>query len=583
MSERIDLEIQAKIEKFRAEMGKIPGITAQAADKSAAALQKGLYVQAAKDAAGLGKATASAADVAGKSWADLGKKVSSLAGGPIAQLGDAVFELVPKAGQASAALGGVAAVGAGLAGAVVAAGAMAMAWKGIADAATAAEERAVKAGDASRIPTDARRGVEAYRAASEALTRTVDVLVATMGGELAGGLADVAAGAKMAVDTFLEWRKASKNTTTTLGKVRDVTDDMGRALRAVLTLGLSEWFRGAAEEAEKLTDKTKGLTENQLDDIQKAAEDEDNIRRDAAKRAAKLLEEQKKAREAAYKKRKADDLELLKALEADKAYYDERELAMQRGLHASVTAMEEEAAAKSRAITEATIASQVESFKAGTDAIIVEIDKQLAAYEKAAADKKQAEEDAAQFAVDSIGAVSDVYSAFGELIVENAESNAKASKKAQQELAIYTKKIAVTSAILSGIDAVAKAIASAPPPLNIPAIATASLTSGIQIAKAASTKIPSLFGGGTDRGDGEGAVLLHKGEGVLNQRAMDQLVRVLNQGLSPLRGLAGAGAGGGPADVYLDSRQVGRAMTRATRSGRGVSAGPPPGYVRRRG
>lgn len=583
MSERIDLEIQAKIEKFRAEMGKIPGITAQAADKSAAALQKGLYVQAAKDAAGLGKANASVADNMTKSWTEVGKKVGALAGGPFATLSDSIFELVPKAGQASAALGGVAAVGAGIAAAGIAVVAMAKGWKMVADAATAAEERAIKAGNAAEIPKEARAGIVAYRDAAEDLSETMDVLVATLGGELAGELADVSKGAAAAAWQFLEWREKAMELDSTFNRLKGVVDQLRPSVVQVTTLGLSTWLKDAADEADNLADKLDGLNEGQLDDIQRAAEEEDDIRRDNAKRAKKAIEDAKKAREAAGKAQRAANKELAKALEADKAYYYERELTMQRGLHASVTAMEEEAAAKSKAITEATVASQVESFKAGTDAIIVEIDKQLAAYEKAAADKKQAEEDAAQFAVDSIGAVSDVYSAFGELIVENAESNAKASKKAQQELAIYTKKVAVTSAILSGIDAVAKAIASAPPPLNIPAIATASLTSGIQIAKAASTKIPSLFGGGTDRGDGEGAVLLHKGEGVLNQRAMDQLVRVLNQGLSPLRGLAGAGAGGGPADVYLDSRQVGRAMTRATRSGRGVSAGPPPGYVRRRG
>ena len=580
MSERIDLEIQAKIEKFRAEMGKIPGITAQAADKSAAALQKGLYVQAAKDAAGLGKANASVADNVAKSWSDVGKKVSSLAGGPFAQFGDAIFELVPKAGQASAALGGVAIAGAGLAGAVVVAGALAMASKAMADAAVEARDRLKEQGLAAMLPHDALVSLQDYEEANKDLRREVDLLTVAVGSEFAPALTDAAHATVGLIDALGSVAVGTKAVYDTFEPIREIAGWISPISWELWAVEKAFGALAAKGEAHVETTKTQVRAIVSLQDAEKAriaamiehGKDEERVE----KASAKAGTDARKATEAA-------EAELLKALEADKAGYYERVNAMHRGSAASVLAMEEEAAAQARAITEATIASQVEAFQAGTDGIIAEIDKQLKAYEDAAAKKKAADEAAKQFAMDSIGALSDVYDEFGKLGVENAEKQAKAGKISQRDLAIYQKKVAVTSAILSSITAIAAAIASAPPPFNIPAIATATVTSGIQIGKASSAKIPSLFGGGMDRGDGEGVALLHKGEGVLNARAMDQLVRALNQGLSPLRGLAGAGAGGGPADVYLDGRQVGRSMARAARSGRGVSTGPPPGYVRRRG
>jgi hypothetical protein len=66
--------------------------------------------------------------------------------------------------------------------------------------------------------------------------------------------------------------------------------------------------------------------------------------------------------------------------------------------------------------------------------------------------------------------------------IENEERLAKKQEEIQRNAAKREKAIAVTQSIIQGFLAVSKAIASAPPPLNIPAIITASLQSAIQTA-----------------------------------------------------------------------------------------------------
>jgi len=66
--------------------------------------------------------------------------------------------------------------------------------------------------------------------------------------------------------------------------------------------------------------------------------------------------------------------------------------------------------------------------------------------------------------------------------IQNEERLAKKQEEIQRNAAKREKAIAITQSIIQGFLAVSKAIASAPPPLNIPAIVTASLQSAIQTA-----------------------------------------------------------------------------------------------------
>jgi DNA repair exonuclease SbcCD ATPase subunit len=66
--------------------------------------------------------------------------------------------------------------------------------------------------------------------------------------------------------------------------------------------------------------------------------------------------------------------------------------------------------------------------------------------------------------------------------IQNEEKLAKKQEEIQRAAAKREKAIAVTQSIIQGFLAVSKAVASAPPPLNIPAIVTASLQAAIQTA-----------------------------------------------------------------------------------------------------
>jgi len=66
--------------------------------------------------------------------------------------------------------------------------------------------------------------------------------------------------------------------------------------------------------------------------------------------------------------------------------------------------------------------------------------------------------------------------------IQNEEKLAKKQEEIQRAAAKREKAIAVTQSIIQGFLAVSKAVASAPPPLNIPAIITASLQAAIQTA-----------------------------------------------------------------------------------------------------
>jgi hypothetical protein len=199
----IDLEINPKIEAYRAEMMKMPGITQDAANKSSEALRKSLYVKAAKDAAGLGRANAKVVQDVGKSWADLGKKIAELAGGPFSMLGSAVFDLVPKAGAASSAMGGLAVAGGAVAATAVGIGAVGVAAFKLADAASEARKRLDEAGESARISDEARESLRDYDESSKRLRASVDELTVSLGGGLAGALADAK---NHVADTIEQWQ-----------------------------------------------------------------------------------------------------------------------------------------------------------------------------------------------------------------------------------------------------------------------------------------------------------------------------------------------------------------------------------------
>lgn len=71
-------------------------------------------------------------------------------------------------------------------------------------------------------------------------------------------------------------------------------------------------------------------------------------------------------------------------------------------------------------------------------------------------------------------------------------SQIEAEQDAAMRVFKANKALAITTASLSAIEAVAKAVASAPPPFNIPAVVTATAMSGAQIVAAAAQKPPEF-------------------------------------------------------------------------------------------
>jgi hypothetical protein len=149
---QIEIEIDAKIEKYRAEIGKIPGITTKAADKAAEGMRKGLWNVAAKDAAGLGKAAESTAKQMASAFGNL--KWAAGATAAVAGIAYGIVELSNRAVEA--------------------------------------RDRLVEQGLAAQLPEEAVKSIDAYRVATDDLRTAADLATVAVGGGFAGALSDMA-------------------------------------------------------------------------------------------------------------------------------------------------------------------------------------------------------------------------------------------------------------------------------------------------------------------------------------------------------------------------------------------------------
>lgn len=581
MSGEVLLRIAGDADRYRQELEKIPGFTATQAKKASDAWARSQNIAAAQVAAGIKK---SGEDTA-KAWGEIGKKLASMAGGPFAQIGELVGGIGPAASSASAGMSGIAVAGGAVAGVAVGIAAVTAAAFKLAGAAAEAEQRLEAAGRAAEIPPLARQGIEDYTAATADLSLAWDRFVATVGGATGSVLAPVLTWVTEATEGYVDLIAEVYNAESAFEAFTTAAGAGIRTWGALATGGLSEvalGYMGYGDAVEDTGKRVVATLETETAATEKELAAQEAARTQAARQAereleerrrtaARAAEEQRREAVAAEKKRaeelkKIQDEELADALAADSRYYEEK------------AAIQADANARMAGYAQAALEIDAERAVAGLQALQADVDALLADVEASA----QAQQDAiaASWDVmgDTIGAVSDLSMLAYESIANSGEKLTKAQKKQAREWAAMSKATAIVVATLSAIEGVAKAAASAPPPLNVPAIISATALGAVQVAKAVSTKLPSLFAGGRDRGDGEGMALLHKGESVLNARATDAIVRALNQGLSPLGRMAGAG--GPMADVYLDGRAVGVAMRRAERAGR-WAGGPPPGYVRR--
>jgi hypothetical protein len=211
---QIEIEIDAKIEKYRAEIGKIPGITTKAADKAAEGMRKGLWNVAAKDAAGLGKAAESTAKQMASAFGNL--KWAAGATAAVAGIAYGIVELSNRAVEA--------------------------------------RDRLVEQGLAAQLPEEAVKSIDAYRVATDDLRTAADLATVAVGGGFAGALSDMAYALIGATDATSGLGDAVSATAAFFYKwnpVRATVDLLGIGMHDLADAGkeVAESHRDASKEA----------------------------------------------------------------------------------------------------------------------------------------------------------------------------------------------------------------------------------------------------------------------------------------------------------------------------------------------
>lgn len=597
---QIVVEIRGKVEAYRAALAQMPGITKDAADKSAKALEKGLTQQAAKQLAGLSE---TAAQQTTKAWTEAGKKITQTIGGPIGSLGDAVLELVPKASAASAALGATAAAAVGIGAAAAGAIAVATGIYKLAEAADAAEERLTKAGLAALIPAESRRSIDEYRDASERLSTATDLLTVKVGTGAVDAMtraSTVALGAVSSVDRLAE----------SFGRLSEsgglLSTNTARVTAGIVTLGTSEalirtvgaaygYLADEGERAATAIDNagSGAARAGDVDIWQREAEAEEAARRKSADRAAAFLAEREREERAAAKRiadarvaeeKRADaerlrsyqytgDLILREAEEAraeeERARTDAHEAELSR-----LAALSSEIADNTREAVEA--ASTV--LEARMDALLE--------YATAEAEATRRNEEARIKSEEQIrdATFSSIQTIFDARIAALSEGT-KAQREQARQLLISQRAASLFEVGINTATAISKGYAQLGPIGG--ALATAGLVAmGVaQAAAIVAEPLPKLYRGGDvpSRGDGRGVQIeAHPGERVVSASTNDMLgplLEAMDRGFAPLLG----GGMGGAQAIVMDGRVVGRVLAKQVRGGgelgRAVRGGRPAGYV----
>jgi hypothetical protein len=297
----IDAEILIRTERAIKEIRELP----EHADKAA----KQIYASLAREWARAEKSSEKHAKEAARAW-DKGldsvknsaEKLANQLGGPFGDMADLALDLGEKLSGTAGAIGMVGA-GAGVALAGVAA--LAVGAKALADAAVEAADRLVEQGRASEIPAESLMSVYAYEAAGADLRTEIDLLTVAIGSELAGALTTIVIATGDTIEMFRELHDASLDVNSGVGKVREVSEGVMRALQFVVTGGASEGFRlisGEAYEAAAAIHDVVVETEAVVD----AALIYGPTLEDMAEGERKAREERERAAEAARRKAQAD-------------------------------------------------------------------------------------------------------------------------------------------------------------------------------------------------------------------------------------------------------------------------------------
>lgn len=277
MAVGVDIELQVKIDKLRAELEKVPGISAKESKKMAAAWSRD-YKRMEADAAKAARAAERSAEKVREGWKSASERTASLFGGVAADISDSILDLGTRFSELGSELGG--AQGAAVAfGGAIAAGALAVGF-----AATALVEFMSDIDDTiaaleqfqglDGLTDQQREEAEAYSEAMRDLEGVSLQLKASIQTGLAPTMTELAEVVIAVVSAYDRLVQSTGGVEAALHRVR--------ILAGVGTLGLSELaiagLGAVADEGEKVADTIDTLTQEQLKLNRALSEGSDEIK-----------------------------------------------------------------------------------------------------------------------------------------------------------------------------------------------------------------------------------------------------------------------------------------------------------------
>lgn len=584
------LNIIADIEQYKKKISEIGGITEKQATNMALAFGR----QQTKMQMNAYKAASKAANAAGEAWEQAGKKTEALIrigektiGGIVGDINDVAESLAALGPVGGTAAAGVIGIGIAASGAALAVAGLTAGFVELTRSADEAAKRIAEISGQDLISADQVEQVTRANAALDALALVVDAFVVQLVADFAPTIERVSIAlinmghtALTAFDAFTQGRDLLEQFAVSFAQlvIQDILSPVGdlltgfsmvdRAFEAVT--GHSSGIRQLAIEYQEWTrEQAKAITGlDGLDDAQEDLNDRTsygarlidqviaNLRKQEtqAKSTAKAQEQVAAAVEksvgfdfAAFEadlqaRQEANRVSNLATLDAIVA--DHR---------AAIAAMEAEeqrlAAARAQRLEDWAMASldvTTRLIDLGAERLSHELNEQTQAHEA------------------NINRLQQRLASGKNLTkAERAEIRARidAEKQAILEIAKAERKMAAFQILLQGGIALAKAVATAPPPLNAAAIAAQAALLAINTGAAATAPLPKVHTGtlgSIGLAPDEGLSVIRQGEVTLSQRAARQIGEVLEAN----RG--GVGAGGGAVQrVYYDGRLMGEIVGRA--------------------
>jgi hypothetical protein len=220
-----------------------------------------------------------------------------------------------------------------------------------------------------------------------------------------------------------------------------------------------------------------------------------------------------------------DELATMSAMDAEQTRYREKIAGLTAARDAMLAAGEDEKRANDELNAALFAADKVHAEQ------VADIRKQQS--DDAFAFRQQQLDDASTIAGASIGLAKSV----AEATAKTYDTTTQAGRNAAEAQFKAQKAFAIATVIAEGAVAITKAVGSAPPPANIPAIAATSIAVGAELVTAASAQ-PKFHMGTTNYRPDEGSAVLQRGEGVvtsagMNKPGMREAVSAANSGRTP--------------------------------------------------